>query len=88
MQLLPSGYGALIRSSENVFAYLWEIFIFKTTPGYIKIIGAILTSISVITIIKHNLQRNLNKIEDISQVEVVELASVNSKSDDETHVIR
>ena len=56
-QLLPSGYSALIRSIEGFFAYIFQIIIFNNKPGYIKIIGAIIITLSVLIIIRHNLKK-------------------------------
>ena len=84
LQLLPSGYAALIRSSEAIFSYTWEIIIFHQTPGYIKLIGAFLILSAVIMSVKHNLDN-----QQIDEKEnKIELIQIKNKQEFEEEIIQ
>ena len=37
----------IVRSSESIFGYLWQIFIFSTNPGGVTIIGVVCMMVGV-----------------------------------------
>lgn len=55
-RMAPAGLSSIVRSSDILFAYLWEVLIFGVTPMWTTILGVILvlTSLSVIAIEKWN----------------------------------
>jgi len=46
-QLIPAAVSSLVRSSDSVFSYIWEVVIFSTMPTVETIIGAICVIIGI-----------------------------------------
>jgi len=46
----PAGIGSIVRSTDVMWAYLWEIGVFKVKPNFLAITGAILVFSSVVII--------------------------------------
>lgn len=49
-QFVEASVGSLVRSTDVVFAYLWQILIFGVTPTYITVIGSICIVSAVVII--------------------------------------
>eukprot|EP01084_Bolivina_argentea_P206405 352426_1 len=49
-QYIDASVGSLIRSTDVILAYLWQIVIFYTTPTYVDLIGATCILLAVIAI--------------------------------------
>ena len=56
-QLIPAAVSSLIRSSDSVFSYIWQIVIFTTFPTIETIIGAICVIIGIFLVSLEKLRR-------------------------------
>ena len=61
-RMAPAGLSSIVRSSDILFAYLWEVLVFGVKPMWTTIMGVILvlSSLSVIAIEKWN-ERKITK---------------------------
>eukprot|EP01084_Bolivina_argentea_P266210 451453_1 len=61
-QLLPAGLSSLLRSTEIIWAYIWQQVFFNDTPSTNTIIGAIVVIVSIIMSSHEKLKKSLDKI--------------------------
>jgi len=46
----PAGAGSIVRATDSMWAYLWEISVFKINPNKLAIFGAVSVFISIVVI--------------------------------------
>lgn len=60
-QLIPAAVSSLVRSSDSVFSYIWEVVIFSTIPTTETIIGAICVIIGIFLVSVEKLRHAYKK---------------------------
>ena len=60
-QILPAGLSSLLRSSEIIWAYIFQMICFKDTPSAIEAIGAIIVMVSIIMTSHEKVKKSLDK---------------------------
>jgi hypothetical protein len=60
-QLAPASLSSVVRSSDLMFAYIWEIFIFSTIPNGWTWMGVGFISLSLIMITVQKIKEHQNK---------------------------
>ena len=60
-QLAPASLSSVVRSSDLMFAYIWEIFIFSTIPNGWTWMGVGFISLSLIIITVQKIQSYQNE---------------------------
>ena len=65
-QYIEGGVGSIVRSTDVIFAYLWQIVLFHILPTWLTLCGALCVMLPVIIIsgmkIKDNRDRNKSRL--------------------------
>ena len=96
-QLIPAAISSLIRSSDSVFSYIWQVVLFSTIPTIETVIGAICVIIGIFLVsieklrhayaIHNGSKNNINNIPEQTQLNskriiIKQYGSINDKSSD------
>ena len=83
-QLLPAALASILRSTEILWTYTWQMILFRQYPSYLTVLGvvAILVGVLVVTLDKIKQKEAKQKVEAIMQAErnasIIKKGSINT----------